>query len=383
MIGADGPRDYLLIFQNNAEIRATGGLPGSWSVIHAEDGKLKVTQQGSLQQFPPLPRPVLPLSKAELAVHGEQLGTFFADANFTPDFPRAAQLWTARFEQEFPATHLDGVLSLDPVALSYLLKGTGPVTVAGRTITSENAVDELLSRPYRELEPAQQDVLFAHAAKAIFDATTGHLKSPLGFVRGLSRAASEGRFLVSVDDPEVSSQLAGTRVESALTGDDGRTPHVDIALNDATGTKMSYYLRYSTDLESTSCQDQAQRIQASMTLNQKITPEAARKLPASVTGPGTFGTGRGKQLVVIDIYAPHGGTFDSLSINGKSLTDSLNVTHLNGRPVTQVPIMLSSTKDVVINWTMTTGPGETGDIHLGMTPSIVPGDNNAVIHSAC
>ena len=41
MAGADGPRDYLLVFQNNAEIRATGGLPGSWARLHAEDGKLE------------------------------------------------------------------------------------------------------------------------------------------------------------------------------------------------------------------------------------------------------------------------------------------------------------------------------------------------------
>ena len=52
MVGADGPRDYLLVFQNNAEIRATGGLPGSWALVHAEDGKLGLTKQGTASQFP-------------------------------------------------------------------------------------------------------------------------------------------------------------------------------------------------------------------------------------------------------------------------------------------------------------------------------------------
>ncbi|HEY6934313.1 MAG TPA: DUF4012 domain-containing protein, partial [Marmoricola sp.] len=32
MLGADGPRTWLLLVQNNAEIRATGGMAGSWAV---------------------------------------------------------------------------------------------------------------------------------------------------------------------------------------------------------------------------------------------------------------------------------------------------------------------------------------------------------------
>ena len=51
MIGADGPRDYLMIFQNNAEIRATGGMPGSWARVHADNGKLTLAQQGTAGDF--------------------------------------------------------------------------------------------------------------------------------------------------------------------------------------------------------------------------------------------------------------------------------------------------------------------------------------------
>ena len=89
------------------------------------------------------------------------------------------------------------MLSLDPVAMSYLLEGTGPVQVGDVTLTSDNLVDELLSRPYRELEPAAQDELFQQAARAIFEASTGKLASPMRFVEGLERAAREGRLLVA------------------------------------------------------------------------------------------------------------------------------------------------------------------------------------------
>ena len=52
----------------------------------------------------------------------------------------------ARWEQEYD-DQIDGVVALDPVALSYLLEGLGKIVVGGVDLTSENVVDELLCRP--------------------------------------------------------------------------------------------------------------------------------------------------------------------------------------------------------------------------------------------
>ena len=48
MLGQDGPRDYLLVVQNNAEIRSTGGLPGSLQILTADNGKLTLAEQRSV-----------------------------------------------------------------------------------------------------------------------------------------------------------------------------------------------------------------------------------------------------------------------------------------------------------------------------------------------
>ncbi|GAB3793802.1 DUF4012 domain-containing protein [Nocardioides ungokensis] len=384
MVGGDGPRDYLLIFQNNAEIRATGGLPGSWARIHAEDGQLSLAQQGTGSQFGQRPKPVLPLTPAERVLQHEQLGLYFLDAGFTPDYPRAAQLWTARWEETFPNVKLDGVVALDPVAMSYLLEGTGPVQVAGITLTSKNVVSELLNRTYRRLSaPAAQDAFFGKAAQSIFAASTDHLKSPLRFVEGLARAAEEGRFLVAASDHSVNAAIDGTRVRGALTADDGDIPHIDIGLNDATAAKMSYYLRYWGEVKSTGCSDGRQTLSGSLTLNQDIDPEAATKLPRYVTGGGDSGTDLGSQTVLIPIYGPYGGTINHISVNGKNLDHIIQTVNYRGRPATLVFADVSSRKDVVFNFTMHTGKGQTGAVHLGLTPSIVPGNNDTVSKSAC
>ena len=45
MLGRDEPKNWLLVFQNNAEVRATGGLPGAISVVTADDGELSRNRQ--------------------------------------------------------------------------------------------------------------------------------------------------------------------------------------------------------------------------------------------------------------------------------------------------------------------------------------------------
>ena len=382
MLGGEGPRDYLLVFQNNAEIRGTGGLPGAWALVHADDGRLDMMRQGSANDFPVRGTPVLPLSAAEREVYGEQLGVYFHDANFTPDFPRAAQLWTARFEERFPATDLDGVVSLDTVTLSYLLEGTGPVTVEGRQLTADNALPELLDRPYRELDPQAQDAYFQEVARAVFKAATGELADPVAFFQGLATSASEDRFLVSSEHAKEQRALDGTAVEGELRRESGATPYVDISLNDTTGSKMSYYLRTDAEVTSMSCEGGAQTLQGRVTLQQTIGPADAAALPDSVTGGGQFGVKPGDQMVFVRVHGPPGAKFREIRIDGKRLPP-IPTFPLDGRPVISLVLLLSSTGPIEAEWVMETASGQTRDGVLGLNPSVVPGDNDTTFPTSC
>ena len=379
-LGADGPRTYLLVFQNNAEIRATGGLPGSWAQVRAKDGKAEIVRQGTAAEFPRRDTPILPLSAGELEVYSDLLGVYFQDANFTPDFPRAAELMSARWEEKY-AEPLDGVISLDPVALSYLLKGTGPVAVGDVTLTPENAVEELLNKPYLEQGTAQQDEFFAQAAKAIFAAATGDLAAPLDFVRGLARAADEDRFRLASFIPTEAEQLATTQVVGALPQDDGTKPRVFVGLNDATASKMSYYLRYRATVEARSCSGGIQTLSGSMSLTQTITSAKAEQLPESVTGGGDYGTDRGSQLVAVRIYGPTGGDVTDIKVDGAAV--DVPPVQLNNRPVATLVALMSGPDDVLITWSMTTGKGQTDDGTVVVTPSVTPGDKDSSFRHAC
>ena len=219
VLGAKERRNYLLVFQNNAEIRATGGLPGAMSIVTTEDGRISLGRQDSANRFGERATPVLPLTKDEKAVYTEKLGTFMLDANFTPDWPRAAELIRARWEEVHPE-RLDGVLTLDTVAVSYLLGVTGPVQVGDYTLTADNVVDTLLNQAYIDFaEPAAQDAFFRLVAKTVFEkVASGEIGKPRELLRALVRAGNEGRVAVNLTEGSDQEAIAARRVSVAPRG---------------------------------------------------------------------------------------------------------------------------------------------------------------------
>src|SRR5690606_12693430 len=71
MLGGEEERNYLVLFQNNAEARATGGISGATAVVQVDDGKLSLGRQVAGASFGEQPEPVLPLTAAENALYSE------------------------------------------------------------------------------------------------------------------------------------------------------------------------------------------------------------------------------------------------------------------------------------------------------------------------
>ncbi|WP_309650115.1 DUF4012 domain-containing protein [Nocardioides sp.] len=383
LVGAEGTRDYLLVFQNNAEIRATGGMPGSWARVHAEGGELTLVEQGSASRFGARDTPVQPLTPGETALYGDLLGTDFRDATFTPDFPRAAALMAARWEEEVGTVELDGVISIDVVALSYLLEGIGPVAAPGLTLTTDNLVETVLSTAYRLLPPPDQDTYFEDVAEAVFEAVKGDRASELRLVRAFDRAAGEGRFRMASFLPEERDMLAGSRVVGDLSGDDGAVPHVDIDLNDATGSKMSYYLRAESSVAATGCDQGVQTLAGELVLHQTIDQSDAARLTDYVTGGGKYGTDPGAQLILVRLYAPHGGELTGLRVDGQDISDVAKVLDFDGRPAVTLSAYVDSQAPVLVEWDMTTSTGQSADVIVTQTPGMTPGTYARSVESAC
>jgi len=260
MLGADGPRSYLVVFQNLAEVRATGGLPGAFVTLRADRGAIRIVDQSTASALGRFARPVLPLDPARRALYTDRLGTYPADVNFAPHFPTAAQLLREMYRRRSGRT-VDGVLATDPVAMAGLLRVLGPVPVpGGPTLTADNAVRVLLSETYaHSASSTAQDRYFAAAARAAFQALTTRRTDPVALAAELARAAGERRLLLWSADPAQQRLIAGTVLEGVLPTSDGRRPTVGVFLNDGSGAKLGYYLRAAAELSLGACRPDGRR----------------------------------------------------------------------------------------------------------------------------
>ncbi len=139
LLGATNDKRYLLVFQNNSELRATGGFIGSYALVDIRDGKirnLEVPGGGSYDTEAGMNVRVVapkPLWLVNPLWH-------FWDANWWPNWPTTAKnlMW---FYEKSDGPTVDGVISVTPTVVEKLLAITGPIDLTkeyGLTIDADN-----------------------------------------------------------------------------------------------------------------------------------------------------------------------------------------------------------------------------------------------------
>ncbi len=168
MLGDEMDMRYLLAFQNNTELRATGGFIGSFAQLDFSQGKIKKLHipeggtydvQGQLQSFVEAPEP-LTLINPRWEFH---------DANWFPDFPLSARKMLD-FYEESGGPSVDGLIAINASILPEILAITGPIDLPkyDRVITSENVLFEtqkIVEFEYTEYEN-ENDERIEEAPKA-------------------------------------------------------------------------------------------------------------------------------------------------------------------------------------------------------------------------
>ncbi|QNN53946.1 DUF4012 domain-containing protein [Nocardioides mesophilus] len=380
MLGAEGRRDYLMLFQNNAEVRATGGIPGAFAVVTADHGRITLGKQGDAATIGRFEEPPIPLTGDEVQLFGENLGRYPQDVNFTPDFPRSAQLIRAMWNERH-GLQVDGVLSTDPVALSYLLRGTGPVPLAGgRTLTADNAVSLLLSDVYAEIkDPTRQNIFFASVARNVFEAVTSGQGEPQAVLDALAQGGDERRLLVWSSHPEEQALLGPTRLGGVLATEPQDFPRVGVFLNDGTGAKMDYYLDYSADLRADRCVAGRQHLTVELSLR-SLAPADASTLPDYVA-ESVAGAPRGTIRTTLLLYAPVGGWLESARLDGGD--QQLAGLEHDGRALTRTTLDLAPGQRRSLTLELVSGRDQTGQPTLRVTPGARGPGVGTVTRSAC
>ena len=243
---SSGPRTYLVLAQNNAELRATGGIPTAWATLTIDAGKI------SMSTFGDPPRNGLfsqdeaasVLTAEERNLFSTKMATDYPDINFTPDFPRVADIARQIWHR---AGHdgVDGVISVDPVFLQRLLKVAGPVTLSDGTVMSgDNAEQRILNQIYIDTDTqAEQTDFFTMAASEIF---THVLKNVDGknqqLVQTFQKSVSDGHLYVWSAHEGEQQRISGTTIAGELQSNPAHSV-TGVYFNDATMGKMDWYLK--------------------------------------------------------------------------------------------------------------------------------------------
>lgn len=377
MLGGDGPRRYLLKFQNNAEVRSTGGIPGSFAVVEADDGALAHGRQGNAgtvgQANPPLQ-----VTREERAVFGTDLGKVPQDVTTTSDFPRAPQLVRAMWRRS-GGEDVDGVLSVDPVALSSLLRGTGPVPVqGGDRITAEDAVPSLLSKLYAEIpEPRLQNVYSDAVATSVFAAVVSGQGEPEVVQRSLVESVRQRRILLWSARPAEQQAIAGTPLAGELPTRATRRPAVGVYLNDRGMSKLDYYLDTRTDVRGR-CVGRRQRL--SVTVHLRSLLERRAPLPDYVANQRPQLQPDVMRLRPY-VYAAVGGRLTSASYAGAD--EEIGGRTHRGPEVAAVTVDVAPQPRRSIVVTMESGEGQDGPVDLRVAPGVRQDGVGSVEVSGC
>jgi hypothetical protein len=350
MLGATTPRNYLLMIQNNAESRASGGIPGALAVLNLDKGKLMLGSQSSATDVG-VTAPTLPIDPQQQQIYTGRLGKYMQDVNLTPDFPTAASTAQAMWEKK-TGQRVDGVISIDPVALSYILEATGPVKISNpelislaknklpTELTGKNVVQTLLSDVYAKIEqPKLQDAYFAGVAQEIFAALSQGTGEAKGLIAGITRGTSEGRVLMWSANANEQGVISKYPLSGSIAGPSISPAQFGVYFNDGTGAKMDYYVKRTVQLIKECTQDGYEQTTVRITSTNTAPADAATALPAYVTGGGHFGVPPGSVQTNIVAYGPVQANMETAKLDGQR-TEFAPYQHSN-RPVGIVAVQLA------------------------------------------
>jgi hypothetical protein len=224
LLGADGPRTYLVLVQNQDELRATGGFISAVGELRIEGGRLAALEfrDSYAVDNPSVPHDLTP-PDLQNTLYGELW--FFRDTNWDADFPTSARRALDVYARD-RGVQADGVVTVDQAALRLFLDAMGPLRVEGQAepVTGAN-VEAMIraewSRPVDGGDSAEwwlhrKDLLGQIAGAALDRLMEGQGVPRLALAQALRQALDEKHVLVYLADPQAADLLRRRNWDGAL-----------------------------------------------------------------------------------------------------------------------------------------------------------------------
>lgn len=244
LLGKDKPRQFLLLFQNNGELRPTGGFWTAFGLINVDNGKITPLGSSDIYALDSLINSKIETPRAIKSYHINVPYYYVRDMNISPDFPTSVELFLKYYTKAYPKNNVDAVIALDLNVLSDLVKVLGQVGVSGwgnfsaepdtRCDGCPNIVyqlEELADKPKSYIDTNRKGFL-SPIMNSLLSNAMGSEKNKIGpLAQAMLTDINQKHILFYFKDEEMQNAAVLANMAGAITKTDTNTDYLH--LNDA------------------------------------------------------------------------------------------------------------------------------------------------------
>jgi hypothetical protein len=341
----DEPLRVLILFENGAELRATGGFMGFFAVLGVDDGFVELVGVGPISDLRSVGVSGSLTSVAAPSDYIARYGGYLANTalwsnvNFSPHFPWVAQV-AGDLYKEATGERADLVVRLDLTGTGEILSELPPAVLVAVPFEPSKLATDVVIDSYRRF-PESEDQN-AYLASLVGGVVATVLSTPDVEAGGLPGAlidvARQRRLAVFSGDSEIERAFAAIGADGSLQpGDPG---NVDIVVQNFGANKLDLFTTTGIDvsIQPSGCVVLGT---VAITLTNAAPPDAG-DFPAA--SPGLLGRWW------VNAYLPRNATVSQILVDGEAVAGSVQ-TEL-GRPVAAkiIGIPAGQSATVTVRW---------------------------------
>lgn len=382
LLGAHGTRRYFVALLSPAESRGTGGLIGQYAVIRASNGRITIERLGSDADLGMMLASPLHMGQNYDDIYGQDM-RYWVNMNQSPDMRPAARMWLKAWQVQFHQ-RLDGVISLDPVAVGHVIDAVGAsITLPdGRTFTTgQQFADYAMNGIYLHYGDAGNSTIRKTEqltiARLVMDRLLAATSDPRAFLRGLGQGVQERRVLLYSTHPKDDALFRLLGADGVLDTRPGG--YAFAVVNNGAGNKIDYYLERTLHYTMNGCSGTRQRATVTFSMLNNVPTDVP--LPFYVIGNlnADGHTPPRSGFLIVRIYLPEGTTITRAVSGG--VVDSNEVDNEAGRPFYWTTATTEAGKPYVVRLDITY-PADKRPVRIVSQPLARP-QESAVSGSRC
>lgn len=371
---------YIMLAQNSAEIRASGGYPGSMGIVRIEDGVLEIGDFMSVYDLLPMGQAFdSGITDQEIQLFGYMYAGEAHDACFNPHFARVGEITKASYD-EYNEGYVDGIISLTPAVIQDILALLGEsITLDDGSVLDGTNATRIIQRDlyiiyqgvegYAFVNNDYVDSLFAETAKQAMSILVDNFKLEKlpEYVKLFEHGFENRTIMLWLADPD-EEELVEAVGASGNLNNDKNNPKAGIYFSVCDPSKLGMFVEILPELsEPTILPDGSREYTMTVTLNNYLNEYLDKYFINSWFVLGGYG---GNIQSYVYFFAPAGGTVSDFEVDSNGWNEVMLDEYEDLEVGYMLNLFLVPDEPVTVTYKVTTAPGVETPLGIDMTPTL-------------